>query len=155
MNYEISLVISCFIPTYFPFTLTQPRSLHIGLLFLKITYPYIFSSFLLSKIEVQLIYNIVLASGMQQSDSVICVCIGSELFFRFFSYMGYYKMLSIPPSVVHFFMQQCVFVNPKFLIYPSTHCPSPFSFGSYKLAFYVCESASVLWISSFVSFFFF
>ena len=39
--------------------------------------------------------------------------------------------------------------NPKLLIYP----PSPIPFGNHKFVFYVCGVISVLYISSFVSFF--
>ena len=39
------------------------------------------------KVEVQLIYNIVLVSGIQQSDSV-------TYFFILFSIIGYYKILN-------------------------------------------------------------
>ena len=49
------------------------------------------------KIEVQLIYNIVLVSGIQQSDSVIHMYI---FFFRFFSIIDYYKILNIVPCAV-------------------------------------------------------
>ena len=52
-----------------------------------------FKKFLLSI----LIYNVVLVSGIQKSDSVIHV---PSLFFRFFSRLGYYRMLSrIPCSI--------------------------------------------------------
>ena len=44
-------------------------------------------------IEVQLNYNVVLASGVQQSESVIYIYI-YPLFFRFFPYIGHYKVLS-------------------------------------------------------------
>ena len=49
-------------------------------------------------LEVYLIYNAMLVSGIQQSDSVIhtYVCI----FFRFFSLIGYYKILSIVPCTI-------------------------------------------------------
>ena len=45
----------------------------------------------------------------------------------------------------------CVCINPKLLISP----PPPFPIGNHKFVFYVCESLSVLEISSFVSLFFF
>ena len=52
-------------------------------------------------IEVQLIYNIVLVSGVQQGDSVlyiyVCVYI---FFFRFSSIIGYYKTLNIVPCAI-------------------------------------------------------
>ena len=43
-----------------------------------------------SFIEIQLIYNILLVSGIQQNDSVI--------FFKLYSIIGYSKTLSIIPS---------------------------------------------------------
>ena len=68
-------------------------------------------------IEVQLIYNVVLVSSVQQSDLVLS-------FFRFFSIIGYCKVLSIIPCALHqvfvgylLYIQQCVCVNPKLLIY--------------------------------------
>ena len=104
-------------------------------------------------IEVQLIYIVVLVSGVQQSDSVIhihtyiyiyiyihiyihiyiCVYIYVYIyifFFRFFSLVGYYKMLSIVPCAIQqiyvgylFYIQQYVYVNSKLLIYPSLPFP--------------------------------
>ena len=53
--------------------------------------------FLKNFIEIQLIYNVVLVSGLQQSDSVICIC---TFFFRFFSIIGYYKILSRVPCAI-------------------------------------------------------
>ena len=96
---------------------------------------------------------------VQQSDSVlyilyiyICVYI---FFFRFFSIIGYYKILNIVPCAMQqdlviylFHIQQFVSVNPKLLIYPSL-----LNFGNHTFVFYVCGSVSVLQISSYVSFF--
>ena len=49
-------------------------------------------------IEVQLIYNAVLVSGVQQSASVIHIYL---FFFRFFSIIGnYYKILNIVPRAI-------------------------------------------------------
>ena len=45
-------------------------------------------------IEIQLIYNIVLVSGVRQSDCYMYVFI-QLFFFRFFSIIDYYKILSI------------------------------------------------------------
>ena len=50
-------------------------------------------------IKVQLINDVVLVSGVQQSDSVIYIYI-YIFFFRFFSLIGYYKILTIVPSVI-------------------------------------------------------
>ena len=46
-------------------------------------------------IEVELIYNVVLISAVQQSDSVI-----QTFFFIFFSIMVYHRMLNIAPCVI-------------------------------------------------------
>ena len=48
-------------------------------------------------IEVELIYNVVLVSGVQQTDSVIHPYI--SIFFKFFSLIGYYKILGIIPTI--------------------------------------------------------
>ena len=71
------------------------------------------SSFCFIFIEVQLIYNIVLISGVHHSDSFIDmhthIC-----FFRLFSFTGYYKILSIVPYVIqevlvdYVYIQQCI-----------------------------------------------
>ena len=56
-------------------------------------------------------YNIVLASDLQQSDSVLfiymCVCVYIYIyiyiyinFFRFFPLIGYYKILNIVPCAI-------------------------------------------------------
>ena len=79
--------------------------------------------------------------------------------FSFFSHIGYYRKLNRVPCALQwelvgylFYIQQCVCINPKLLIYPS---PSPFLFGNHKFVFYVCKSVSVLQISPLVFFFFF
>ena len=43
-------------------------------------------------IDVQLIYNVLLISGVQQADSLICIYLFS---FGFFSIVGYYEILNI------------------------------------------------------------
>ena len=76
--------------------------------------------------EVYLIYNV---SGILQSGSVIQTCVCVCIFFRFFSIVGYHKMLTAVPCAVQvfvvylFYTQQCVFANHKLLIYPSTPFP--------------------------------
>ena len=50
--------------------------------------------FILFLSDIYLIYNVVLTSSVQQSDSVIHM-----FFFRFFSIIGYYTILSIGPCV--------------------------------------------------------
>ena len=54
------------------------------------------------------------------------------------------------PGVTSHSLLQCIYVNPEFEIYPSS--PSPF--GNHKCVFYVCGSNSVLYTSSFKSYFF-
>ena len=98
-------------------------------------------------IEVQLIYHVVLVSGVQQSDSVIYII---YLFvFRLLSLIGCYKILNIILHAIQqvlvgylFYRQQCVSVNRKFLIYS----PDLFPSGEHKFVFYVCKSTSVLQI---------
>ena len=62
----------------------------------------------LNFIKVYLIYNIVLVSGRQHSDSFIQAYL---FFFRFFSLIGYYKILSIVPCAI-----QYVFVSYLFYV---------------------------------------
>ena len=50
-------------------------------------------------IGVELIYNVMLVSGVQQSDSVIHIFI-YPFFFIFFSHIGYYRILSRAPCAI-------------------------------------------------------
>ena len=89
-------------------------------------------------IDVQLIYNVVLVSGVQHSDSVehyiyTCVCVYTHthiLFYRFFSLIGYYKILYIVSSSMQYvlvasFMLICVFrVGAVFHWFYLLFCPS-------------------------------
>jgi len=69
---------------------------------------YCLNFFAIFKIEIQLICNVEIVSGVQQSDSVmhtththihtcVCVCI----LFKFFSRMGYYKILNRGPYAIY------------------------------------------------------
>ena len=51
-------------------------------------------------IEVSLIYNVVLASGVQQNDSVIHIHMSPPLFLRFFSHISHYRVLSRVPCAI-------------------------------------------------------
>ena len=59
-------------------------------------------------IEVQLTYNVVLVSGVEQSNSVyvcvcvcVCVCVYTHIFFFIlFSIMVYYRKLNIVPYAI-------------------------------------------------------
>ena len=50
-------------------------------------------------IGVELIYKVVLVSGVQQSESVIHIYI--LIFFRFFPHLGHYRILSIVPVLYY------------------------------------------------------
>ena len=74
------------------------------------------------------------------------------LFFRFFSHIGHYTVLSRVPCAIHqvlvsylSYIQQCVYFNPNLPIYPSPSLPP----GVHKFVFYICNSISVLQVSSF------
>ena len=67
-------------------------------------------------IEVKLIYHVVLVSGVQESDSVIHIYI-YIFFFRYFSIIGYYKILNT--LIVPCAMQQVLVVYHS--IYNSLH----------------------------------
>ena len=96
-------------------------------------------------IDVQLIYNVVFISGVQQSDSVV------HTFISVFQIPSPYRLLQNTEqsslgytggpcwlSILQIAMQ--LSVNPKLLIYPS---PAPFSFGNHKFVFYVCGPISL------------
>ena len=86
-------------------------------------------------IEIYLIYNVVLVSGRQQSDSVIKIHI-----FILFSHIGYLRTLSPLCYTIGscwlsiLYIIVCVYVNPKLLIYPSPPC---FPFSNHKLFWYL------------------
>ena len=46
---------------------------------------------------VELIYSVVVVSGVQHSDSVVCVC---SFPFTFFSILVYYKILNMVPCAI-------------------------------------------------------
>ena len=78
-------------------------------------------------IEVQLTYH-VLVSGVQENDSVIHIYI---FFFRFFSAIGYYKILNtlivpcVGPCCLSFYISQFASASPKLPIHPSLLPPTP------------------------------
>ena len=55
------------------------------------------SDFLVSFIEVQLIYNVVLISAIQQSDSVIHIC---TFFLNIPFHVAYHRLLNIVPWAI-------------------------------------------------------
>ena len=86
-------------------------------------------------IEVQLTYNVVLVSGVEQSNSVyvcvcVCVCIHTYILFYIIFHYGLlqeteysslcYIVRTCCSSILHI---QFVSANPKLLFYPS---PTPF-----------------------------
>ena len=64
-------------------------------------------------LEVKLIYNVVLVSGVQQNDSLT----HTSSLFIFFSIMVYYRILKIVPSVI----QQDLVAYPLY-VYQSLRC---------------------------------
>ena len=91
-------------------------------------------------VGIQLVYNVVLVSSVQQSESVICIFI----LFRLLSRIDYYIILSRIPCAVHqvlvdflFYIYLCMCINPKLLIYP---LPYVSCFGNHKSVFEVSES---------------
>ena len=83
------------------------------------------------KIEVQFIYNVGFISSVQESESQIHTHTHT-FFFRFFSVIGYCKILSIFPYGIQqvlivylFYMQWCVYVNPQLVMHLSTSPLSP------------------------------
>ena len=85
------------------------------------------TSFIFFFIEVQLIYNVVLVSGVQQRDSDIDIDIDIDRYryrYRYRYVIGYYKVLNIVPCAIQynlivylFYIRQCVSLNTKLLIY--------------------------------------
>ena len=107
----------------------------------------IFCLFFFFDFILQLIYNVVLVPGVQQSDSFIHINI--SILFQILFHIGYYRILSRGPCAIKevlvdylFYIYQCVFVNPKLLVYPSTPC---FPFGNHKFVFEVCESVQQMY----------
>ena len=92
-------------------------------------------------IGVQLIYNVVLISGVQQSESVIHIHISTLFFFQIV--FPYRPLHSIEFPVLYsrfllvnlFYIQQCVYVSPSLPIY-APPC-------NRKFVFYICSSTSV------------
>ena len=101
----------------------------------------VIKKFFLFYIGIWLIYNVALVPGIQFSDSDththLYIYISrkreKQLFcYRFFSHIGYYRILSIVPCAIQqvlavylFCIQLCVYINTKFLIYPSLIPLSP------------------------------
>ena len=103
----------------------------------------------------QLIYNVLLVSGIQQSDSV--VYIHMFILFRFFSHTGrlseYIRQSFLcyteGPCWLPILYTVACMCSPQV---PDLFLPQSFSFGSPKFVFDIYKSASALEISSSVSF---
>ena len=94
------------------------------------------------RILLQLIYKVVLISSTQKSDSVKHIHI--SIFFKFFTHIGYQRILSrfIQVCIDHpLHLQQCAYSNPRLPVYPSI---SPCSFDNHKFVFKACKSVSIL-----------
>ena len=94
-------------------------------------------------IEVQLIYNVVLVSGVQQSDSVIYIYILFQVLFHY----GLLQEIeqsslcyTVGPCLSTLYTVVCICESQA----PDLFLPPPFPFGNHKFVFYVCESISVL-----------
>ena len=95
--------------------------------------------------------------NLQYCDNFCCTTIihrHTFTLFRFFYHIDYPMILGRVPHAIQqvpigqsFHIPQCAYTSPKPPDYPS---PSPISFGNHKFVFKVCESISVLQISSFV-----
>ena len=108
-----------------------------------------------SFIEVYLIYNVVMISAVQQSDSVIHgrTSILFQILFphRWSQNMGRVLCALEQVPIGHsFHIPQFSYASPKPPVHPPT--PQPVPFGNHKFVFKVCESASFMQISSFASF---
>jgi len=69
------------------------------------------------------------------------------LFFRFFSIINCYKVLSRSLLITYFICSSLYMLTKKLLIYLSPTTTNPFV--NHEFVFYVCESISVSWVSSF------
>ena len=99
-------------------------------------------------------YKIVIISAVQQSDSVIHIHISilfQILFPRRLSEY-YHRPIQQVPIGQSFHIPQCTYANPKRPVHLSHPNHPPVPFGKHKF-FKVCESVSVLQISSFGPFF--
>ena len=79
------------------------------------------------------------------------------ILFQILSHICYHGILGRVPCAIpqvptgqSFHIPQCAYAKPKF---PTPPSPPPFPFVNHNFVFEVCGSVSVLWISSFVSFF--
>ena len=103
-----------------------------------------------------------LVSGAQQKDLVyIYKCVYIHLvyiytfFFKFFSIIGYYKILNIIPILYSRSLLLIYFLHSsEYLLTqaPNLSLPTPFPLVNLNLFFYICESC-FCFINSFVSFF--
>ena len=64
-------------------------------------------SFFLNFTGVELIYHVVLVSGVQQSDSAVHIHI--YIPYRFFSHIGYHRILSRVPCAIQWVLVDCLF----------------------------------------------
>ena len=85
-----------------------------------------------------------LVSGVQQNKSVINRHI--SILFQVLSHIGYYRILSslchtVGPCWLSIYIQWCVYVNPKLLIYPP---PQHVPFGNRKFVFKICVQFDIL-----------
>ena len=105
-------------------------------------------------IEVELIYNVVLISSVQQSDSVIhiyvCICFYILLHYGLLQDIKYSSLCYTARPCCLSILYIIISANPKLPIHPS---PTQYPLGNHKSVFYVCGSASALAISTGLPFF--
>ena len=93
-----------------------------------------------------MIYNVVLVSGVQQSDSVIHIHISILLQVLF----PFRLLLNIEQSSLCYAVSPCWLSILSIVVClcqsqtTNLSLPQPFPFGNHKFVFYVCESVSVL-----------
>ena len=103
-------------------------------------------------IEVYLIYNVVLVSGVQQSNSIlhtyVCVCMHIYILFQI---LFHYRLLQDTEySSVCYTVGPCCLSILYIVVFiclpqtPNLSLPLAFPFGNHKFVFCVCGSISVL-----------
>ena len=112
----ISLVVTHF---------SLPKYLKFSYFISNLQYTWFIIFFQVVFIEIQLIYNVVLVSSKNSTVIQLYIYL---FFFRFLLYViaKYWILFSVlycRSFLVIYYIQQCVYVNPKLLIYPSLPFP--------------------------------
>ena len=111
----------------------------------------------------KLFYNVVLVSGVEQSDSVIyiiyimyiCIYIYIYILFQVLFLYRLLQNIEFPMLYGRFLLVICYIYSSVYMLIPTSwFILAHFPFGNHKFVFYVCGSISILYRSSFVSIFF-